>query len=291
MLAKSDALIDIRILHKFAIMKKLLVLLLFLPFFTMGQESATYIFHSEDGMPFKVLLNGITQNQTAAPTVMVNSVAADAFKLRTKFIFEDEQIGEVKHQFSFQAGGPMVVTLTRSGATGMKVMSLGEMKDALEMYKDPLAVDYLGTVEIAETDDAPIETEVTLKISSTGTVSKVDPEPEKPWVVAGGGYEGPTGCDQLTTPEVADDMLSQMDRAGSDESRAKLLPGLVKGKCLTIEQIEAILLTYKDSAARLSAAKTLYPVLWDRGNVGQLKPLLSSKDWAVYMEFINNYGG
>lgn len=282
-------------------MRNLIFILLLFPMMGWTQKTSTLEFYSEESINFKVLLNGITQNEESAHRIIITNVTRDAFSLRTKFIFDDENVGEVKAMLVFHEGSKVTYKLSRS-AQVMRVTEESIVPNTTDIVPgNAIIVEYRGEVEAeAPVDNIPIETEVVFKVSGTGEISKVSGGNEhgdvvvedNPVEAAAKVYEGPTGCDNPTPNEMAGQIAEDLGKADSDEARQKMLPGLISGKCLTVPQIERILLTFESEKGRLTAAKKLYKVLWDQANVGQLKSLFESPaNWNSFIEFINNYGG
>lgn len=261
-----------------------------------AQQTSTYIFNSEQGWPFKVLLNGITQNENPMSKVIIKDVSREASSMKAKFIFEDENLGEIKAQLWFESGKILFYEIQGEDRPTACVEK-GKVEESKYTgdLKGAISYKYIIPDDSSHIDE-PIQTTVILKINEFGELEQLDaPANHAGDVIIEPGildYTGPTGCEYPMAEEIAIELSNTLKALEDDQARITFLKKELTGKCFTVAQCGVVISDFQSESHRLEAAKVLYTVLWDRANVSRLQHLFtSSADWDGFMNYINYYQG
>ncbi|MDX2002295.1 MAG: DUF4476 domain-containing protein [Chitinophagales bacterium] len=289
-------------------MKKLTFTFLFFLGFALTAlaQGSNYIFFTENGEQFYVVVNGIRQNEKPETNVMVRNINAMAIKVR--IIFADTTLGVVDKMIPVpELPVEMTLNIKRDKAGKFQVRYMGEVPIA-QAPPAPAG----RTVVVYNTEPMPPiqQTTVTTTTTTTGTTGLPNDQVNVNMNVGGfgvninvndnlnqqttqttytqttttttstppptttttqptyqmPGYSGPVGCPWPMSGPDFEGAKNSIASKSFEDSKLTIAKQIFDNNCLLSSQVKQIMLLFSFEDSRLDFAKYAYGRTYDIGN-------------------------
>ncbi len=287
-------------------MKKLFLPLVFMFFGTaylFSQPMSNFIFFSEDGYPFNLVMNGIQENDNPQTNIRVTGLTATNYKVR--IVFEDKTIPTLEKNVYTKPGIEItyVIKKHKKGYNVLRFYSEApipyeEVTKEFVVYDDnpvvtreevtvhdntnsdgvhiDLNVNESGINYNVDTPDGSIHVNANIDINGTAVnYTETYTEQETHYVVADDvaethyvmpGYSGNVGCPWPMKPQDFQRAKHSIENADFSSDKQTIAKQIVSSNCLTAEQVKQIVSLFDFESGKLEFAKFAYTHTYDIGN-------------------------
>ena len=287
-------------------MKKTLFPFIFLFFGTVSVFAlpiSNFVFFSEDGYPFSLVMNGIQENDKPQTNVRVTGLTATAYKIR--IIFEDKTIPTLEKNVYTKPGIEItyVIKKHKKGHNVLRFYSEApvpyeDVTEEIVVYNDNSDVireevivydnNNSGGVHIdvnvnesginynVDTPEGSVNVNANIDING-GNIGYVETytENETHYVVTDEvvethyvmpGYNGRVGCPWPMKPQDFQRAKLSIENADFSSDKQTIAKQIVSSNCLTAEQVKQIVSLFDFESGKLEFAKFAYTHTYDVGN-------------------------
>ena len=281
-------------------MKK--ITLLIIAIFSFGllfSQPSNFIFFSEDGLPFYVIMNGVKQNQNAQTNVRVKNLTAPSYK--AKIIFEDKTIPSINKNVYTKPGieityrirknrkgenvlryytenpvsyEPVVIVDDNRDNNGSVVITDETYSNSSDVHIDIDLNANGGGVNINTPDgDVSLNANVDInggnvtydeQIEDNTNVYVEDNMQEPTYQMP--GYNGEIGCHWPIENRDFMRMKQTIENADFSADKLRIAKQIVDANCLTAQQVKEIVALFDFESGKLDFAKYAYTHTFDISN-------------------------
>jgi len=282
-------------------MKKItLILIATLSLSSLYAQPSNFIFFSEEGFPFYVIMNGVKQNQNSQTNVRVENLTAPSYK--TKIIFEDKTIPGINKNVYTKPGIEITYIIkknrksenvlhyyTENPISYEPIVVVDEHEnDNVIVVRDETNENNSGGVHIdlnvnenggglnVDTPDGNVSINANVDInggnlnydetiSETETNYYVEDNIEEPTYTMP-GYSGEVGCRWPIENRDFQRMKQTITNTDFSSDKLKIAKQIANSNCLTAQQVKEIVTLFDFESGKLDFAKYAYTHTFDIGN-------------------------
>ncbi len=282
-------------------MKKItLILIAILSLGSLFAQPSNFIFFSEDGYPFYVIMNGVKQNQNAQTNVRVENLTSPSYK--AKIIFEDKTIPsinknvytkpgiEVTYRIKKNRKGENVVRYyTENPITYEPVVIVDNNEnDNVVIVRDETYDNNSGGVHIdidlndngggvnINTPDGDVSINADININggsvtydesiSDSETNYYIEENTKEQIYNMPGYNGAIGCNWPVENRDFLRMKQSINSKDFSSDKLRVAKQIINSNCLTAQQVKEIVSLFDFESEKLEFAKYAYKHTFDINN-------------------------
>jgi len=290
----------------------------------LSQPMSNFVFFSEDGYPFNLVMNGIQENQNPQTNVKVTGLTATNYKVR--IIFEDKTIPSIEKNIFTKPGIEItyVIKKNKKGANVLRYYSEAPVPYEEEVVEEVVVHDNNTNVVTEEvvvhdnTNSGGISIDVNINDSGVnynmntdeGSVSinaNIDinggnvhydetvVESETHYVVEDDvaddyyhmpGYDGRVGCPWPMNPQNFQRAKQTIANADFSSDKQTIAKQIVNSNCLTAQQVKEIASLFDFEDGKLEFAKFAYTHTYDVENYFIINDIF---DFSSSIEELDNY--
>lgn len=280
-------------------MKKIiLIIIAVLSIGTLFSQPSNFIFFSEDGNSFFIIMNGVKQNQNGQTNVRVENLSAPSYKV--KVIFEDKTIPSINKNVYTKPG----IEITYRIKKNVKGENVLRYYTENPISYDPIVVDnhkddnvVIIKDETYENNSGGLHIDIDLNengggvniYTPDGDVSlnaNVDvnegninydenvsretnyyiEETTDEQVYHMPGYNGAVGCNWPVESRDFQRMKQSIDSKDFSSDKLRVAKQIINSNCLTAEQVKEVVLLFDFESEKLDFAKYAYKHTFDINN-------------------------
>ena len=287
-------------------MKKYLLLSLFLlnALYLLSQNTSLVVF-SQDGDPFKLVVNGILYNDIPQTNVKIQGLNPTTYQ--ATLMFENPEMGELSSNVNLREGKEMTHVVKKRKISdeeklalvtfqniardfNLKEKSDVEAKKAeIEARNEVYSLKLFTEVEVEDKQlkvspkvkeinkNLPVNEVTTVKDMEEVIIEEVaeeasDVEVEVHEDVA---YQGKKGCELYIDQISFNKQLAEIKLINFDDQRHTEAEIMINNNCLSVSQIKEIMVLFTFDNPRLELAKLAYSNTYDQDNFAELYSLFS----------------
>lgn len=302
-------------------MKKSLLAFIFIFFGTINafaQPISNFVFFSEDGNPFSLIMNGIQENNKPQTNVRVPGLTATNYKIR--IVFEDKTISTIEKNV-FTKPGIEITYVIKKNKKGINVLRY--YSEAPVSYEDVVTYDdnpivirenvnvqdnNSGGIHIdvnvnesginynLDTPEGSINVNANIDINSADVnYSESYTENETHYVVTDEiveihyvmpGYTGSVGCPWPMKSQDFQRAKQSIENADFSSDKQTIAKQIVNSNCLTAKQVKQVADLFDFESDKLEFVKFAYTHTYDVENYFIINDIF---DFSSSIEELDNY--
>lgn len=280
-------------------MKKITLLIIaLLSLGTLFSQPSNFIFFSEDGYPFYVIMNGVKQNQNPQTNVRVENLTAPSYK--TKIIFEDKTIPSINKNVYTKPGIEITYRIrknrkgenvlryyTENPASFEPIIVADDNRNEVvikdETYSNSTSSDVHIDIDLnangggvnINTPDGDVSLNANVDVNG-GNISYdeniedntnvyIEDNTEEP-IYNMPGYNGAVGCHWPIENRDFQRIKQTIENADFSSDKLTIAKQIVDSNCLTAQQVKEIVSLFDFESGRLDFAKYAYTHTFDINN-------------------------